>query len=113
MFFLYRKNEDKGINIKTIDNDNIAFTYNGQEISEKIKLKGGKSDENQIHFITTKDISNADGSDVIFESLGNAEDIRSQIIKDGDIQGQIRGDNLDNHSLDANIYDLRIFKSDD
>jgi hypothetical protein len=113
MFFLYRKNEEKGINIKKKDDNNMAFYYNGQAISENIKLTDGKSDETQMHYITTNDISNADKSDVVLESLGNAEDIRSQIIKDRDIQGQIRADNLDNHSLKANIYDLRIFKSDD
>lgn len=112
MFFLYRKNEDKGINIKKIDDNNIAFTYNGQEISEKIP--NSKFDNITMHYITTKDISNADGSDVILESLGNAEDIRSQIDRDiNDIDGKKRKDDLDNHSLDANIYDLRIFKSDD
>ena len=112
MFFLYRKNEDKGINIKKKDSENMAFYYNGQEISEKIP--NSKFDNITMHYITTNDISNADGSDVVFESLGNAEDIRDWYKKGVyDRDGKIRQDNLNNHNLDANIYDLRIFKSDD
>ena len=71
-----------------------------------------------IHEITTKDISNTiDGGDVILESLGNSEDIRhkgrDRTSTIASIDGVNRAKNLDNHSLNADLYELIIYKSDD
>jgi hypothetical protein len=70
---------------------------------------------NKIREITIKDIINTkDGGDVILESLGNSEDIRHKgrdRIEDNG--GKNRKTNLDNYSLDAHLYELIIYKSDD
>ena len=112
MHFLYRRDENTGIYLGPA-NDNIAFWYTNS--GEDTLFTMPQSDiVNKIQQITIKDIINTkDGGDVILESLGNSEDVRNKGDRIGDINGKIRGTNLDNYSLNAHLYELIIYKSDD
>jgi len=129
MHFLYRRDENTGIYLGPADT-NIAFWYTNsgedtlftmpQSDINKIQQsdivnKIQQSDiVNKIQQITIKDIINTkEKGDVILESLGNSEDVRNKGDRIGDINGKIRGTNLDNYSLNAHLYELIIYKSDD
>jgi hypothetical protein len=106
MHFLYRKDENFGIDIFKKDVNTYYYYYNKKYISNDIPIT------NKIEYITIENIENND-NDVIFESLGNSEDIRNKGDRIGDKDGETRKKNLDNNSLNADLYELRIFKSDD
>jgi hypothetical protein len=106
MHFLFRKDENVGIEIfKNLD-ATYYFWYNKKNILNNIQIR------NEIEYITIKDIENND-NDVILESLGNSEDIRYKGDRIGDTNGKNRKTNLDNNSLNADLYELIIYKSDD
>lgn len=112
MHFLYRRDENTGIYLGPAT-DNISFWYTNS--GENTLFTMPQSDiVNKIQQITIKDIINTkDGGDVILESLGNSEDVRNKGDRTVDIGGKNRGTNLDNYSLNANLYELIIYKSDD
>lgn len=113
MHFLYRKDENTGIYIAPdSDKTKLAFSYTN---TNNYIYEIPKAKISDIQEITIKDISNTiDGGDVILESLGNSEDIRHKgRDRSQDNYGTNRAKNLDNHSLNAHLYELIIYKSDD
>ena len=115
MHFLYRKDENIGIHIAPNSaKTTLAFSYSKTN-NYIYEIPLAKISIGAIHEITTKDISNTiDGGDVILESLGNSEDIRNKgTDRSQDKDDANRAKNLDNHSLEADLYELIIYKSDD
>ena len=113
MHFLYRKDENTGIYIAPNgEKTTLAFSYSN---TNNYIYEIPKAKISDIQEISIKDISNTiDGGDVILESLGNSEDIRHKgKDRSQDKYGANRAKNLDNHSLDAHLYELIIYKSDD
>ena len=104
MFFLSTKNNSI-ITIDPIEPNKIAFKYAGQKISNE--YTSSDITEQNIDLIIKSD------NPIILECLGNNVDNRTTLVRDFDIKGDKLHEESKKNSLNAYIYELRIFKLND
>ena len=105
MFFLSTKNNSI-ITIDPIEPNKIAFKYAGQKISKDYTSTTDITEQN-IDLIINSD------NPIILECLGNNVDNRTTLVRDFDIKNDKLQEESKKNSLNAYIYELRIFKLND